>query len=283
MRIAFFVVAVLALAFWGFGAFDMWAALTGWPPYADQYGANMLAWVQGFPLWRKAIWAASIGFGIIGALLMFARLRVAGAIFLLAWLLLACGFGYDLAFQEGIRNYGQNGVIASGVLIAVAALFVWAGFTCAAPARAAAAATEEPSVKPLVSTPAPEATLSSPSPIASDVSEQQVPAAAPPEEPSAPVGEDSQPDQAEPSDTSISAPQLSSPAASEGEGTPASEPPAASELTNTAEAQEESDLPASNTQDSAEVVLSPQNLAGETTETPPSEDPPLLPPREGDS
>ncbi len=45
MRIVFFIVALLALAFWVFAAFDMWAVLTAWPPYAEQYGADMFACV----------------------------------------------------------------------------------------------------------------------------------------------------------------------------------------------------------------------------------------------
>lgn len=128
MRIVFFVLALLALAFWGFGVFDMWALLSGWPPYVDQYGADMFAWIQGFPIWRKTIWGASLGFGLLGSLLLFARDRLSGPALLTAWLLMAGGFGYDLAFQDGARNYGQDGLIASGVLVALAALFAWVGF-----------------------------------------------------------------------------------------------------------------------------------------------------------
>ncbi|QGZ93351.1 hypothetical protein [Terricaulis silvestris] len=136
MRIVFFILALLALAFWGFGVFDMWATLTGWPPYVDQYGADMVAWIQGFPVWRQTIWGASLGFGLIGSLLLFTRDRLSGPALLIAWLLFACGFGYDLAFRDGVRNYGQDGMIASGALVALAAFFAWIGYASSGPARA---------------------------------------------------------------------------------------------------------------------------------------------------
>ena len=96
MRIVFFIVALLALAFWAFAAFDMWAALTAWPPYAEQYGTDMFAWIQGFPLWRKAILGAGVAFGVVGSLLMFSRAQFAGPALLFAWLLLAGGVSYSV-------------------------------------------------------------------------------------------------------------------------------------------------------------------------------------------
>jgi len=164
MRIVFFVVALLALAFWGFAVFDMWAMLTAWPPYAEQYGADMFAWVQGFPLWRKAVWGASVGFGVIGSLMMLARVRGAGPVLLLAWLLLAGGFAYDVALQDGAQNYGQQGVIASAVLIVLAALFAWAGFAATAKSSKPGLAASSPPAQ-TVTAPSPEPTTLAASPV----------------------------------------------------------------------------------------------------------------------
>ncbi len=164
MRIVFFVVALLALAFWGFAVFDMWAVLTAWPPHAEQYGTGMFGWILDFPLWRKVVWGASVGFGVIGSLMMLARVRGAGPVLLLAWLLLAGGFAYDVALQDGPQNYGQQGVIASAVLIVLAALFAWAGFAATAksskPALAASSAPAQ-----MVTAPSPEPTTLAAPPI----------------------------------------------------------------------------------------------------------------------
>ncbi len=157
MRIVFFVVALLALAYWGFAIFDMWAVLTAWPPYAEQYGADMFGWIQDFPLWRKAVWGASVGFGVIGSLMMLARVRGAGPVLLLAWLLLAGGFAYDVALQDGAQNYGQQGLIASAVLTGLAALFAWAGFAATAKSSKPASAASSPPAQ-AVKTPSPEPT-----------------------------------------------------------------------------------------------------------------------------
>ena len=154
MRIVFFIVALLALAFWGFAAFSMWAVLTAWPPYAEQFGTGMFEWAQGFPLWRKAIWGASAGFGAIGSLLMLARSRKAGPLLGVALLLLVGGFGYDLAFQDGILKYGEEGVIASVALIVLAALFNGAAFANAVPARVISPKSKQSSAPPTPSAPA---------------------------------------------------------------------------------------------------------------------------------
>ena len=77
MRIIWLLVAVLALAFWAFGAFDMWALLTGWPPYRQQYGEDLLTWIQAYPVWRTTMWGASIGLGLVGSLAMLTRSRLA--------------------------------------------------------------------------------------------------------------------------------------------------------------------------------------------------------------
>lgn len=203
MRVVWFIVGLLALTFWGFAVFHMWAVLTAWPPYAEQYGADMFAWVQGFPLWRKAVWGASVGFGVIGSLMMLVRVRSAGPILLLAWLLLVSGFAYDVVVQEGVQNYGQQGVIASAVLIILAALFAWAGFAATAKsAKPTLAASSSPAQAVTAPAPAPEPTPQASPPVV--VAPAPTPAEAPPapaltEAPPTPIEAASAPTEPEPS------------------------------------------------------------------------------------
>jgi hypothetical protein len=131
MRVLGLVSAVVALLFWGYSVFDMWASLTSWPPYVEQYGADMFAWIQGFPLWRKIVWGAGIACGLGGAALMFARTKIAGDFMLAAVGFTVLGFAYDLVFEDGVLNYGQQGLVASAVIIAIASFFTWAAYASA--------------------------------------------------------------------------------------------------------------------------------------------------------
>lgn len=187
MRIVWALVAVLSLLFWSYGVFDMWATLTSWPPYEAQYGAELFAWIQGFPLWRKAIWGMSIALGATGSLLMFTRMRLAGYALFAAFLLMAIGFAYDLTLQDGARQYGQDGLIASGALVAVALLFAVAGFASARkaipsdkPAVAPTPAHAAPRRATPPATPAPPAAAVPESPASPPAPEGAVPDASPP-------------------------------------------------------------------------------------------------------
>jgi hypothetical protein len=161
MRIFFFIIALLSLAYWGVSAFDMWATLSGWPPYANYFSAELLAWMQGFPLWRKALWGAAIGFGLLGSLLMLGRARLAGPALALAWLLLTGGFAYDFAMLDAASMYGRDGVIAAAVMIVLAALFAWAGYGAA---RRKAVASPPPKAEPAPAPPPAAAVAPPPSP-----------------------------------------------------------------------------------------------------------------------
>jgi hypothetical protein len=132
LRIVAILVGLLALAFYGFSIVDMYWTLTGNEDYLVDYSPEMIAWVQGFPLWRKVIWGASIGFGVLGALLLFLRSVFAGHLLFLAWLLMLGGFvGHDIIMANGLENYGRLGIIASVILIVVALVFSIAGHTLA--------------------------------------------------------------------------------------------------------------------------------------------------------
>jgi hypothetical protein len=128
MRVLGLISAIVALLFWGYGVFDMWASLTSWPPYVEQYGEEMFAWIQGFPLWRKIVWAGSIACGLAGAVLMFARTKLAGDFMLAAVGLVVVGFAYDLVFEDGVENYGRQGLIVSVIIIALSSYFAWAAY-----------------------------------------------------------------------------------------------------------------------------------------------------------
>lgn len=128
MRIVWFFVGLLALAFYALGAFDLWATLTNWPPYIKAMDANLIAWTQSYPLWLKALLIVSVGCGVVGALLLLLRSRYSALLLSLAFLLMIGGVAYDFSYADGMRYYGAEGIVGWGVLAVLSFLFVLAGF-----------------------------------------------------------------------------------------------------------------------------------------------------------
>ncbi|MFZ5617340.1 MAG: sugar transporter [Pseudomonadota bacterium] len=119
----FWTVAVLALLWNAFGVFDFWMTSTGDEQYLADYDPQIIEWIIGFPIWRKAIWAASVASGVFGALALLARRRVAVPLLLLYFALMVFGFaGHDILLADGVKMYGALGLIMSAALIAVAGM-----------------------------------------------------------------------------------------------------------------------------------------------------------------
>ncbi len=121
--IAAILVGLLALAFWGYSALDIYWTLSGYELYVSEMPADMIAWVQGFPLWRKILWGATVGVGLIGALLLLFRAGLAAWAMLAAFALMLAGFLLDLAILQGTEMYGREGLIGSGVLTGITLIF----------------------------------------------------------------------------------------------------------------------------------------------------------------
>ncbi len=118
----FWIVAVAILLWNAFGVFDFWMTSTGNEEYLKDFDPEMIEWIAGFPLWRKAMWAIGVFAGVLGALALIARRRVAVALLISNFALMALGFaGHDILLANGARMYGELGLIVSALLVIVAA------------------------------------------------------------------------------------------------------------------------------------------------------------------
>lgn len=121
--IAAIMVGLLALGFWGYSVLDIYWMLSGYEPYVSEMPADMIAWVQGFPLWRKMLWGATVGAGLLGALLLLFRAGLAVWAMLAAFAMMLGGFLVDLAILQGMEMYGRDGLIGSAVLTGITLVF----------------------------------------------------------------------------------------------------------------------------------------------------------------
>lgn len=128
-RVLSVLIGLLAFAFYGILAGDMWATLMVNEAYLDAMVAQGMAretieWIQDFPLWRKVVWGASIGFGVLGAVSLLIGARIAGAFLWLAALAFVGGFvGHDLLMTNGAEMYGNTGMIANSGMVAFSFIF----------------------------------------------------------------------------------------------------------------------------------------------------------------
>jgi hypothetical protein len=119
----FWVISLLTLLFWFFAVVDIVLTLGGNATYLKDFPPQMIVWIQGFPLWRKVLWAVTVLLGNGGAVLLLMRRPVAPALLWGAAILMLLAFiGYDLLLAKGSEYYGQTGLLASSFMIALAFL-----------------------------------------------------------------------------------------------------------------------------------------------------------------
>lgn len=122
------VVGGLATVWNAFGGYDYWMTRTGNLDYLSQFGADpkdILAWVDGFPMWAQFGWGLGVWMGVLGSLLLLARSRWAVHSFGLSLIGMALSFSYQYlgappmpgAADEGMMAYIPIFIIAIGIAL----------------------------------------------------------------------------------------------------------------------------------------------------------------------
>jgi hypothetical protein len=122
------LVGVLALIWNGGGAFDYLMTATRDAEYMSSFTPEQLAYFYDFPSWVVATWALSVWGGVLGALLLLARSRLALQVFGLSLLTMAITFFHNYVLTDGIAvSGGVAGLVFTAVIVAIAIfLFLYA-------------------------------------------------------------------------------------------------------------------------------------------------------------
>lgn len=120
------VVGVVAVLWNGFGCFDYFMTQTNRVEWFAQMGMTeaQVAYFDAMPPWTHAAWAIGVWGGLIGALLLLVRRKLATPVFLLSFLGWAAGAVYAFALSDGMQAMGSMWPMQI-VIGAACVFFVW--------------------------------------------------------------------------------------------------------------------------------------------------------------
>jgi len=118
------LVGILGVLWNSVGAFDYIATETRNESYMSQFTPEQLEYFYGFPSWVVAFWALAVWGGVLGALLLLLRKRLAAPVLLVSFVAMIITSIHNFFLTNGLEVMGGAGVVFS-VLIFVFALFLW--------------------------------------------------------------------------------------------------------------------------------------------------------------
>jgi hypothetical protein len=122
------LIGVVALLWNSMGAFDYVMTQTRNEAYLSGFTAEQLAYFYSFPAWVDAAWAIAVWGGVLGALLLLLRRRLAVWVFLVSLIAMVSTTFHNYILSNGMEMMGDAfslGFTAVIFLIALA-LFLYA-------------------------------------------------------------------------------------------------------------------------------------------------------------
>jgi hypothetical protein len=119
------VVGAISLLWNAVGAFDYVMTQTRNAAYMSGFTPEQLAYFYGFPAWVVAAWAIAVWGGVLGALLMLLRKRLAVRVFLVSLIALSATCFYNYGLTNGMEVAGDAGSLAFSAVIYMTALALY--------------------------------------------------------------------------------------------------------------------------------------------------------------
>jgi len=118
------VVGIVGTLWNSVGAFDYFATQTRNESYMSRFTPEQLEFFYGLPTWVVAFWALAVWGGVLGALLLLLRKRLAAGVLFVSFLSMVMTAIHNFVLANGLEVMGGTGVAFSG-LIFVFALGLW--------------------------------------------------------------------------------------------------------------------------------------------------------------
>lgn len=122
-------VGIIGLLWNAMGAFDFLMTQTHNASYMSQFAPEQLEYFYGFPTWVVVTWGvASLG-GVVGAVLLLTRRRLATLVFAISLIALIATTIHNYVLSDGLELAGGTfSIIFTGVILLVAiGLLIYAG------------------------------------------------------------------------------------------------------------------------------------------------------------
>ena len=122
------VIGIIALLWNSMGALDFVMTNTRNEAYMSQFTPEQLEHFYGFPAWLVADWGIAVWGGVLGAVLLLARRRLAVPVFLVSLIAMVISTIYTYGIANGMEVVGDTfSLVFTAVIFLVAlALYVYA-------------------------------------------------------------------------------------------------------------------------------------------------------------
>ena len=121
----FWIVAVLAVIWNGFGMVDYVMTQTQNEAYLASFTEEQLALFMGYPAWFTAIWALAVTTAFLGSLALLFRTKWAVWLFAVSVVCYIVSCVYNFGFAGAMDVMGMAGLIMSAVIGVVLLLLLW--------------------------------------------------------------------------------------------------------------------------------------------------------------
>lgn len=118
------LVGILGLLWNLVGAYDYLMTETENEAYMASFTPEQLDYFYSFPTWVVGTWAIAVWGGVLGALLLLLKKRLAAGVLLVSFLSMAITAVYNFGLSDGAAVMGM-GAVAFSALIFVIALGLW--------------------------------------------------------------------------------------------------------------------------------------------------------------
>jgi hypothetical protein len=118
------VIGIVALLWNAVGAFDYLMTQTRNEEYMGQFTPEQLEFFYGFPSWLVALWAIAVWGGVLGAILLLMRKKLAVVVFLVSFVAMVLTSIQNFVLSNGLEVMGGAGVGFSAVIFLIA-LGLW--------------------------------------------------------------------------------------------------------------------------------------------------------------
>jgi hypothetical protein len=119
------VVGIFALLWNAMGAFDYVMTETQNEAYMGRFSPEQLEYFYGFPAWVVAFWALAVWGGVLGAVLLLLRKKLAVTVFLVSFLSMVVTTVHNFFLSNGLEVVSHPFELVFSGLIFVFALFLY--------------------------------------------------------------------------------------------------------------------------------------------------------------